>query len=167
MPRVTLINKTLSYPCVIEWWLFSPVPIYFEDVVRKLVFQLQTEECRLWIIKDGFIDAWSSDTDYICGHIKHIMRHGCVLYWIPPSFFLGFRRTTYLAWIKICQNCGVNKATNSVLGEVINDIDNLTKVIKMWALLHIWLFMLLCMILNPLSPLYYWSWYPYWDHSIS
>ena len=125
----------------------------FEDFVRKLVFQLQTEECRLWIVKDGFIDAWSSDTDYICGHIKHIMRHGCVLTGFS-FFFLGFQRTTSPVWIKICQNCGVSKATNSVVGEAIDDIDVLTKVIKMWALLHIWLFLLLCTILNPLSPFY-------------
>ena len=154
MPRVTLINKTLSYSWATGWWPFSSVPIYFEDFVRKLVFQLQTEECRLWIIKDGFIDTWSSDTDYTCGHIKHIMSHGCVPTGFP-FFFLNFQRTTSPLWLKICQNCGDSKATNSVVGEAINDIDILTEVIKLWALLHIWLFLLLCTILNPLSPFYY------------
>ena len=151
MSWFTLINKTLSYPCVTEWWLFSPVPIYFEDFVGKLVFQLQTEECRLWIIKDGFVDPWGSDTDYTCGHIKHIMRHGCVLTGFPP-FFLNFQRTTSPVWLKICQNCGDGKATNSVVGEAINDIDILAEVIKIkWALLHVWPSLLLCMVLNPLS----------------
>ena len=53
---------------------------------------------------------------------------------------------------KICQNCGVSKATNSVVGEAINDIDILAEVIEIkWALLHVWPSLLLCPILNPLS----------------
>ena len=53
---------------------------------------------------------------------------------------------------RFCQNCGVSKATNSVVGEAINDIDILAEVIKIkWALLHVWPSLLLCTVLNPLS----------------
>ena len=53
---------------------------------------------------------------------------------------------------RFCQNCGVSKATNSVVGEAINDIDILAEVINIkWAFLHVWPSLLLCKVLNPLS----------------
>ena len=75
-----------------------------------------------------------------------------VVYLLDSPFFLNFQRTTSAVWIKICQNCGDSKTTNSVVGEAINDIDILAEVIKIkWALLHVWPSLLLCTVLNPLS----------------
>ena len=97
MSRFTLINKTLSYACVTEWWLFSPVPIYFWRFCWKVGFPTTDRRSILWIIKDGFIDIWNSDNDNTCGNMKHIMRHGCGLTGFPP-FFLNFQRTTSPVW---------------------------------------------------------------------
>ena len=52
MARAALIKKNfiLSLGNRVMTFL-ARLQYNFEDFVRKLVFQLQTEECRLWIIK--------------------------------------------------------------------------------------------------------------------
>ena len=54
-----------------------------------------------------------------------------IVYWLDsPSFSWNFNGQLLLFEKKICQNCGVSKATNSVVGEAINDIDILADVVK-------------------------------------
>ena len=54
------------------------------------------------------------------------MRPGCVPFTGFPLFYI-FKVPLLLFEIKMCQNCGVNKATNSVVGGAIDDIDILTR----------------------------------------
>ena len=58
------------------------------------------------------------------------MKPGCGLTGFYPFFLEFFIGQLFQFERKICQNCGVSKATNSVVGEAINDIDILAEVIN-------------------------------------